>query len=45
MHDRLCRLGLGEDIWLKGFSLGCLMCVLGKDEVLILRMMGGTMRH
>lgn len=45
MHDRLRRSGLGEDIWLKGFSLGCLKCVLGKDEFLILRMMGGTMRH
>lgn len=45
MSDMLRRLGLEEDVCLKGFSGGCLMCIIRKDEVLILKMMGGTMRH
>lgn len=45
MSDMLCRSGLEEEVCLKGFSGGCLMCIIRKDEVLILKMMGGTMRH
>lgn len=44
-EQQVAQMGLGEDVWFKKFSWGCIMCTIRKDEVLILKVMGGTKRH